>query len=548
MRLTALRCLAAIVALGAIGALAWTARDTPGPDPTAPPASQKNEQDPRARKRTREEREPQPLAARSPARNAKSLRVPIRVLAAEDGTPIPDATLFVVLGLSPAASQPAAATTAANGLAVMDAPGDTPFQLLVRAPERVRRVLWLNGSREMDSHGAGWERLDVAEDGTVGEFTVRLDLGVPITGHVTDEATGEGVAGVTVTAEDGMPSLMRWASAITADDGSFRLTGLPVGSAQLQAHGHGWTVGKGSGRAVKDQDNSDSDSDPVQLSVARAGEVEGSVTALDGSAAAGVLVYATVAADPELVTWPQRVDPHTLRTRTDSSGRFAIRHLPVGVDFNVFAVRNGDGDEGDASRIATARADEAGQRLVRDLRLETLIDAEFVLQHADGTRVSNVHLECDPVGDARRGCYRSPADDASPWTLAHTHPGRQRILLRGYKVFDQDVEFDVPGATSAPIVVICEKGKTLEGVVVDEHGAPLARVGIAAEPATSLGRNSWGKLHYEYVATDAEGRFRMGSLAAVPYVVKFLGPGKHVIATRRWTPPADTLRVVIGKK
>ncbi|MCE9635444.1 MAG: carboxypeptidase regulatory-like domain-containing protein [Planctomycetes bacterium] len=489
-----------------------------------------------------------------------SFRLRVRVLAAEDGKPLAGATIAAV---PPERDDDAAeagwtqirrVTTDVAGDASIDSLPRVNFRLVVRSPDRVRQVVPLQ--IVADCTGSG-HYVTIGADGTSEVVDVRVPGGVAVTGRVIDAAITAPVAGATVTAFAGVRiraprrSEFDVAETTTAADGSFRLAGLPPGEdVWVVVEAAGWTIAErevtapGSGDAAV-----------PEFFVAAAGRVEGVVAAPDGKPAAGAFVYAALATDPELVTWPERSrgsgrhDPHAhaLRSTSGADGRFEVAHLVPGASYSVWAVAGARL----ASRTAVGVTASAGGRLHQDLRLEPLIDADLVLALADGTALNyDGEPEVEPLHEklAATAAHRAYVDrfgTDSPLRLRRTHPGRHRLVLAGYDVLDQTVDFEVPANPATPVRVVVAAGAQIRGVVVDQAGRPIVRAGLWCEPVEAQVDGAGETRHCEYAETRDDGTFFVTGLATVPYLVQVLIEGRPVLE-QQVTPPLAALRLTVG--
>ncbi|HET6202676.1 MAG TPA: carboxypeptidase regulatory-like domain-containing protein [Planctomycetota bacterium] len=170
------------------------------------------------------------------------------------------------------------------------------------------------------------------------------------------------------------------------------------------------------------------------------------------------------------------------------------------------------------------------------LRLDPAGEIEGTLRSASGRPVAGGRASASPGGWGGRGV---DADAAGRFSIRGLAPGRYGIAALGEGCGPASrADLDVRAGEVTRVDLDLPPESFLSGRVVDEEGRGVARARVDARPNESLGSNPQ-ELRYGRAITDAEGRFRVGSLRS----------GKHdLVAFRvgRLSPKAETVDVPAG--
>jgi len=448
---------------------------------------------------------------------ATTATVEVVVLAAD--APVSGATVELHGGALPPTPR---ATTGADGVArFVDVPPGN-LDLLVRADGFVR-------------HDEGDSLYKLAA-GETRRVEVRLVPGVAVRGIVVDAATGAPLAGARLVCVEGGrdgegdsssgSSDVPLGETATTADGRFEFAHLPpqmLVTVSVRADGHargerGFTVPTPGG-----------DVKSLEFRLPAELVLRGEVTDPDGRPLAGAKVAVTTDAERE----PRG-------TTTDARGAFAVAELRPGVVYSAGASAEGFAPSEAAPDLRGA-AD--AREIRRDFRLRRFSGIRLHVTDDAGAGVGGAKVVC--WGD---GYERSDLVTAADGTLAveKLAPGKAgvRVKAEGRPLAVVDVE--VPEGATPSVEVRLDVGVAIEGVVVDDAGAPV-RSG-AVEACRPYGPEGEGLAESEGKAKcDADGRFRVDGLRPGPH--QLLASGADCVA--RYIRPAESpstgVRVVLPR-
>lgn len=355
--------------------------------------------------------------------------------------------------------------------------------------------------------GSGWVSYDRLEEGqyrvavyAAGFLTIRrpvvpgrtpvlveLERALLITGRVEDEATGEPVGGLVVSAR---PAASPWAGtghvATTLPDGTFRIDALPEGSYVV-------TVQRNDGVA--------DDWIRKELGVVEAGTEDLVIQVERGYRIAGVL------RDPDglPVTTPLPIEAiritdhggldyaHRVTVHSDEEGRFLFAGLPRGRYDLTFEPPQAGGSQPSIAATALQGIPAGTTDLVVDLVEGLSIRGRLVDADGETVEVPGT-IFVHPMGTVA-GSQESvavPVLGGTFETPALVYGRSYRILATGFPGYRQGTLTDVrPGSTD--LVIPLEAGGSIRGRVLDEQGRPVpAGVGVLAVGEGSAGEAARG--------------------------------------------------------
>ena len=290
----------------------------------------------------------------------------------------------------------------------------------------------------------------------------------------------------------------------------------------------------------------------------RAARLRGVVKDGDGKAVAGALVHAYPPGtgvfdrrpgDPERKSDDQH--PRVLHALTDAQGRYEMPELHPGVKFFVYAEREERASDDEFARAdLVARSDvaegvgtaESDEEAACDLKLHPLSSLVVRVAPDAGGDAKNIgySLSSGPPhsypyidDDKIEGGRKFQRLDPGTYTL--------RVSADGWLALERKVA--VPAGKSIDLTVRLDKGIGVDGVVVDDLGAPAEGVSVYAYPVDPAN----GRLRYDDGAsakTDAAGAFRLSGLPA-GLVSVGAGDQRYVFEEKTHvTAPASGMRIV----
>jgi hypothetical protein len=508
---TARRALVGVVIAAVAVGCWWMLHSTPTPatPPDAATRSAKHEPPPRRVARPAPTRDPAPDDPSHP------WRVVVRVVRANDQTPVADADVDLDLGERDDFHR--SARTDAAGVARFAAEsGPGHIRVLVCAPGFVR------------SYRGLFEQIEVKK-GVATDVAVELDAACAMEGVVLEE-DGRPLAGARLIVDGGFMhfDVEPPVAQTTSDkDGRFRLEGLDrrvASRVRASAERHAWTA----------LNWNPADAKPVEIRLSTGARIVGVVTDAFGAPVAGATVRAWT-------TNAGRVDvdllPTEPQTTTDAAGRYAVECLPFGATWSVQASKSGFGD----SDFAQGLAPDAAQREVaRDLVLKVVGRVDLSIVTADGTRI----VAADVVVETAAGRTQTRAARTDPPFAIDVREFPACSIgvdARGFP--PKSVDLSIAPGERRKIEIRLDRDAPVAGVVVDDLGRPI----VGAKVAT-LVRDAWkfGPVDRSAVS-ETDGAFRIGGITSGRYGLNASAEGHEAVYGVEAWAPSDGLRIVLRR-
>jgi protocatechuate 3,4-dioxygenase beta subunit len=342
------------------------------------------------------------------------------------------------------------------------------------------------------------KNIGVGRGKTAENINIRLVKGVPLTGMVVEENTGEPVPGVRVSAvllvpnpsdQDNGVLYSSLSSGLSDEKGMYRLPAIP-GDIEVRAQ-----PPEGYLRRMPPQrvtvEPLDSLVQGVNLSVARAKTIRGVVKMPDGSPASEVEIFC---------------GSFTM-AYTDEKGTFEIHGIRAGGEIPYCAYTR----KRDMEASFTVNVDSIGT-------------AEVVLQRSEFVSVEGIVVDSQekPVSGMQVNLSAgtgAPPVYYGPNAVTTDSTGRFRMdRIRAGKIYQFVVrdglaasESFLAGKDTKPLnITMPEADRWLEGMVRNEEGKPIAGMMV----------DIWGKGHTQ-TTTDSKGRFRLEGLASEHMEITF---------------------------
>ncbi len=333
-------------------------------------------------------------------------------------------------------------------------------------------------------------RVERLEFGRTYRIEIRLAAGSAVVGHVVDRDTGDALEGIRLSVSGSRQKVVT-----TGPGGDYRLEGLAMGLASIQAEGNdypmmrvGVLVPEGAGEVQQD------------VSLLRGATASGIVTDSAGKPVSGATVGTGFSRGKKVTCGPD--------------GRFTLRALPV-------------------KRILrfTAEADGYVAGRSEDLRFKSgeEFDGVTIFLSRGGTVVGQVLLadRSPAVGATVRlvpvergsGVVRLPTATTGPdgrFEINSVIPGDHRATatLRGTLGGSADVLDVIEDGVTTSIVIQLGVADSITGMVTDEQGRPVKGAQLSARPAEPIpgGR-------YVSARSAEDGRFSLDGLTPGLYRV-----------------------------
>lgn len=369
------------------------------------------------------------------------------------------------------------------------------------------------------------EPAPVVDGARVSGRVVAARTGAPVVGASVDVRDGGEVDGTT-----GIGIVESYGPVVSDAEGRFETPVLPYGqivTVAVRARGFAWAevpmlVQPVAGtRATMD----------VRLEPG--GVLRGVVVDPDGEPVPAATAFAFPEAWRE-VRWDPLVrsgNEEARRVETDAAGRFEVEGLPLGVP--LCATARGEPFARALDACGVTLSETAGEANVT-LRLRRPASVEVTLRDPEGAPVTRGAVTVGAALTERRGVL-----DAR---------GRARIegLSPGATVLDVDLDGFVPvheeivlveGQTLARLVSL-SRGLAIDGILVDESGAPIAGASVQAS------REGARRYPVAGTRTHDDGTFRIEGLEPGAHRLTAYGTGIDVPRSEPMTVPATGIRLV----
>lgn len=387
----------------------------------------------------------------------------------EGGKPVADAEVRVETFPGVAFGAPSAVSDAQGHFAIADQPRAGELRLVARGENLV-------------SVGPATVILP-----PTGPVELRVRRARVLGGRVVDGRDAEPVIGAQVVATKevvraSFSSYSTTGEAESAEDGSFRIAGLDLGTLTLRVGAPGFK------EAVLDVTIADEGPPRLVTVVLKRGlSLMGRVEDSQGAAAGGITVVAEPASSgplsSRLATYPQEV-------RTDPEGRFVV----VGLDPGRFQVTAIDDAGARASEVV-----EAGRQEELVLRLRAPGSLLCRVLQPEGTPIEGAEVRV--LGTTAPYSFEPPrrTDATGQLLLEELSPQRYRVFASAERLASATREVVVEAGQTAELQVALARGGTLLGRVVGLSAEQLARLSISAQGTGDQGPKPDGSFRRDSV-------------------------------------------------
>jgi len=386
----------------------------------------------------------------------------------------------------------------------------------------------MGGQQQLFLWGGGFiaQTVDLGKnepvDGVVDLGVVKIAPGGVVRGRVLDKTTGDPIAEARVRTFGGLDPQLEFFGTVTvisARDGSFTLTGVPLGAHTLMAtHPDfvgdvdpmtlfgGMQRGGAGGPPIFPEGSRDAERN-VEMTPAES--LTGTVLAADGSPAQGASVAEV--GDQNMVI-QQLLGGGPLAATSDENGAFVLKGVRPGREVSIAATHRDYGPSEDA-RV------RPGEPVT--LRLAEPLAIKGVVVDEANAAIAGVRVQ------ATRAASRVPQ---APFDSGSARPSitdeEGRYLVRNAPFGELTVTFDHPDYAIATVTTtksdlgrtVLSRGGTIEGTAVDGDGKPV--VGITVHAWSQEMQFAGGGRRNANAVTDEQGRFAMRGLAEGEYQLR----------------------------
>ena len=378
---------------------------------------------------------------------------------------------------------------------------------------------------------------------TVAELgTVEVEPGGTCRGRILDAVTGEPVAGASVRTLGGTDfAMMAWGGtgAESLADGTYELTGVPLGATLVHANHPDYVTEINPLQQLFMRSGEEESIFPpgsrevaIDVRLQPAARVAGRVVDQEGAPVAGARVEQEADANAMAIALVLGSEPRF--AITDRDGRFTMGGLSPGKEVKLVARHR------DYAAPAPLAVQPPRDGLRITLRPGTLV--EGTVTNATGEPLAGVRVAFALEADTTSGPFPGAAAGSS--TRPTLTDDRGRFVLRNIPAGDGEISLDHPDyrPRTEPLHVPAgqerlepapyrlDAGLSIEGLVVDAQGEPLADVRIVAD------FRGEGQFESRGAKTDAQGRFVLPGLREGDWRLDVRRAGMDTITGRPIVP------------
>jgi len=334
---------------------------------------------------------------------------------------------------------------------------------------------------------------------------------------------GVGVADVLVQAKLGGRIV---ASAKTDADGNFTIRFLAAGVYRITARKAGYAEGSVSGIRLEEGEELSG----VVVELERGGAIVGRVLDEAGQPVDGALIHAWLYRGKRVA--------RTFKTATDEQGHFRLDNLPQG-NYRLRATAKGYLNERhyEDTTVSADQESEVNFMLQKGASISGIITDEA------GNSIHKARVTLAKSDGTALFAHQTFSDKNGSFSLVGLPEGTYKLKVWHKEYLPQDAgPFTIrPPDEMRDVRIILVQGATLNGVVTDSNGNPLAGITVAA--------TSSAPYLYRNTVTDKNGRFVIRGLPNAPLTVSATATRGGFLSwvKRNIHPSPDELRIVLTK-